>query len=428
MFQSKRIEATLPEYSQRDPNAPLALEGIRVLDFSHFLAGPYATMVLADMGAEVIKVEAPERGDNFRHYPPLSPELPGQGGAFLWTNRNKFSLEIDLKTKAGLQVARELVAEADVLIENCSTGVMDRLGLGYDVCSKLNKKLIYCSVSAYGREGKSADRSGFDPIVQAESGFMDMNGYPDRDGVRSGPAVMDISTGAMASNAILGALFARDRFGTGQYIEVALFDTAVTMSGFAVMQYLLTGKVPGRHGNSSPDSSPSGLFHCKDKAFIINCGTTLLFQRLFEKVVNRPDIANDPSFFDRSDRLARTDELFAILEKEFATQTWEVLEPRLRQANVPAGVIRNVAEAMESDVVRDRQLVSRIPHPVIGWLPNVASPIRFSKTPVRDPAVPPAIGEHSEQVLKNVLGYGPEKIQTLTAAGVFGNRLQASAA
>lgn len=421
MFLTEQMESALPEHKQRDPQAPLALQGIRVVDLSHFLAGPFATMMLGDMGAEVIKIEAPGKGDDFRNYPPIDPKVGDLGGAFIWTNRNKRSITLDLKTEAGLKVLRGLIVTADVLVESFSTGVADRLGFSYEECARLNNRLVYCSISAYGRKGKFADRSGFDPIAQAETGYLDMNGYPDRDGVRSGAAVMDISTGAMASNAILGALMARHQSGKGQYVEVALFDTAFTMTGFAVTQCLLTGNVPGRHGNTSPDSSPSGLFHASDKAFIINCGTTKLFQRLFE-AIGRPDIAQDPCFQERSERLVRRDELFTILEDVFRSEPLAHWAPRLRKAGVPMGVVRNVAEAIESEEVRDRQLLSRIPHPVLGWLPNIALPIRMSGTPVRDPAAPPSVGEHTDQILKEVLGYDDAGIEQLKESGALGHQ------
>lgn len=419
MFQTERLESLLPEYLLREPTAPLPLQGIRVLDFSHFLAGPFATMVLADMGAEVIKVESPITGDNFRYYPPIDARLPKQGAPYLWGNRNKRSVALNLKTEAGRQLAKELVAQADVLVENFSTGVMERFDLGYEACAELNSRLIYCSVSAYGRKGRFAGRSGFDPVAQAESGFMEMNGYPDRPGVRSGAAVMDISTGSMASNAILGALLARYNTGKGQFVEVALFDTAAVMSGFAVMQYLVSGNVPGRHGNTSPDSSPSGLFKASDKEFIINCGTTDLFQRLFRDVIGRPDIADDPGFHERAERLARRAELFAILEEAFEQHPWSYWGPRLLEAGVPSGVVRNVAEAVESEEARERGLFSRIPHPELGWLPNISSPFRFSETPVRDPSPPPAVGEHTISILKEVLGYDDTTISALLDQGVI---------
>src|SRR3984893_11681594 len=264
----EQLEAESPEHEPRPSDATKALEGIRVVDFSHFIAGPFATMIMADRGADVIKIEAPGRGDDLRRYPPLHPGLM-HGAPFLWNNRNKRSVGIDLKSPEGLQIVRELIATADVVVENFSTGVMQRLGIDYDNCRKLRPEIIYCSVSAYGREGAFADRLGFDPIAQVESGFVSMNGYPDREGVRALSPVMDISTAMMASNAILGALVAKARTGKGQAVEVALFDTAVLMPGYAPLQQLYTGKGPVRPGNTSPDTCPSGVFKATDHSFLM---------------------------------------------------------------------------------------------------------------------------------------------------------------
>src|ERR1700744_3518351 len=249
-----QLETEFPEHEKRPPGAPKALEGIRVVDFSHFIAGPFATMILADMGADVIKIEAPGRGDDLRRYPPMHAELK-HGAPFLWTNRNKRTVALDLKSPEGVEIARELIATADVVVENFSTGVMERFGLDYESCRKIRPEIIYCSVSAYGREGPFADRLGFDPIAQVESGFVSMNGYADREGVRALSPVMDISTAMMAGNAILGALVARERSGLGQAVEVSLFDNAVLMTGYATMQHLFTGADPQRNGNTSPHTS-----------------------------------------------------------------------------------------------------------------------------------------------------------------------------
>src|SRR5216683_101946 len=316
-----QLEADFPEHTPRPSNAPRALEGIRVIDFSHFIAGPLATMILADMGAEVIKIEAPDRGDDLRRYPPVHPDLK-LGAPFLWTNRNKRSVALDLKSAQGLGIVRELVATADVVVENFSTGVMQRLGLDYESCRNLRPEIVYCSVSAYGRDGAFADRLGFDPIAQVESGFVSMNGYADREGVRALSPVMDISTAMMACNAILGALVARERSGLGQAIEVALFDNAVLMTGYATLQHLFTGQEPQRHGNTSPDTCPSGVFQAQDGAFYINCGNNKIFQRLMARVIERADLAADPAFATGRDRIQRRDELFAILGEAFAKKPW----------------------------------------------------------------------------------------------------------
>jgi len=375
------LEREFPAHTPRSADAPKALDGIRVVDFTHFIAGPLATMILADMGAEVIKIEAPGRGDDFRQYPPVHPDLM-HGAPFLWTNRNKRSVALDLKSAQGLGIVRELIATADVVVENFSTGVMQRLGLDYDSCCKVRPEIIYCSVSAYGRDGAFADRLGFDPIAQAESGFVSMNGYADREGVRALSPVMDISTAMMACNAILGALVARERAGRGQAIEVSLFQA-------------------------------------RDRAFYINCGNDKIFQRLMAQVVDRPDLAAAEGFATGRDRIRQRDELFAILGEAFAQQPWSHWQPRMRAAGVPCGEVRTVGEAIRSPEARERALVTRIPHPKVGWVPNVTLPIRYSRTPIVDPVAAPAVGQHTQEILSEVLGYDKDRLAQLADAGVF---------
>jgi len=409
-----------PPHTPRPAGAPLALQGIRVVDFSHFIAGPLATMFLADLGADVIKIEPPGRGDDLRYYPPVLPELPDQGGPFLWGNRSKRSVALDLKNPEGLALARQLVAQADVLVENFSTGVMPRFGLGVDEMRAANPRLVYCSISAYGREGPFADRPGFDPVVQAESGFVSMNGYPDRQGVRASAAVMDIGTAMMVCNAVLAALFARQQLGHGQAVEVGLFDTGLLMTGWAPMQHLLTGRAPQRTGNVSVDTCPSGVFDASDQSFYINCGNSKIFQRLMAQVVGRPDIAEDPTFAQPQDRVARRDELFAVLQQAFAQQPWHHWQQKMRAAHVPCGVVNTVPQAIRSAEARARQAVTWIPHAGVGRIPNIASPWRFSDTPVADPKAAPRVGEHTHEVLRDVLGLDDEALAAHRRSGAFG--------
>lgn len=400
---ARTVEADFPEHRPRPPHAELPLKGIRILDFTHFIAGPFATMILADMGADVAKVESPGKGDDFRQYPPMEPALEG-GPPFLWCNRNKRSITIDLKSEQGRKTILNMVSKADVIVENFSTGVMERLGLGYASCRELNPRVIFCSVSAYGREGAYADRLGFDPVAQAESGFISMNGYPDREGVRALSPVMDISTGMMASNAILGALMARTHTGKGQFVEVSLFDNAVLMSGYSPLQQLFKGVNPTRPGNTSPDTCPSGVFQASDRSFIINCGSTQIFHRLVKQVVSLPHAADNPAYATNKDRLAKQEEIFALLQEAFSQQPWEYWKARLREASVPSGELRTVGEAIRSPEAREREIVTRIPHPVLGWVPNVALPIRYSDTPLANPSLSPLIGEHTDEVLSDWLG------------------------
>ncbi len=279
-------------------------------------------------------------------------------------------------------------------------------------------------MSAYGREGAFADRLGFDPIAQVESGFVSMNGYADREGVRALSPVMDISTAMMACNAILGALVARERSGKGQAVEVSLFDNAVLMTGYATLQHLFSGVETQRHGNTSPDTCPSGVFQAQDSAFYINCGNDKIFQRLMSQVIGRADLASVPIYATGPDRIRRRDELFAILGEAFAQQPWSYWQPRMRAAGVPCGQVRTVGEAIRSPEARERKLVTRIPHPTVGWVPNVRLPIRYSRTPVVDPVAAPFVGQHTEEVMRDVLGYDDIRLADLTEAGAFGEQPQ----
>ena len=414
-----QLETEFPLHQPRTAGADLALQGLRVVDFTHFIAGPFATMILADMGADVIKIEAPGKGDDFRQYPPIVPEFGG-GVPYVWTNRNKRSVSLDLKSEHGLALARELIAKADVVVENFSTGVIERLGLGYETFCEKNPGLIFCSVSAYGRKGAFADRLGFDPIAQAESGFIAMNGYPDREGVRALSPVMDISTAMMAGNAILGALVARARTGKGQSLEVALFDTAVLMTGYAPLQQLYTGNEPRRPGNTSPDTCPSGVFKATDRSFLINCGNTQIFQRLMTQVLDLPQVASNPAYATNKDRVERRDELFALLQEAFAKQPWAYWQTRMRDASVPCGVLRTVGEAIRSPEAHEQKIVTRVAHAELGWVPNVALPIRYSVTPLADPVPAPRVGEHTADVLSEWLEYDQVGIDGLAQTGAFG--------
>src|ERR1700681_438252 len=256
------VRPHLPDRAPREKGAPTALDGLLVIDFTRVVAGPACTQTLADFGAEVIKIENPEGGDDSRHYE--HADLAGESAAFVSLNRNKRGIALDLTKPEACAVAHELIARADVVVENFSSGVMKKYGLDYASVAPANPRLVYCSISAYGRKGPFASRPGFDPITQAESGFMSLNGFPDGPPVRTGPPAIDMVTGVSACNAILLALFARDRLARGQHGEVALFDIALAMTGFYGMAYLMTGVNPSRQGNS-PDRSPSvGVYDASD--------------------------------------------------------------------------------------------------------------------------------------------------------------------
>jgi crotonobetainyl-CoA:carnitine CoA-transferase CaiB-like acyl-CoA transferase len=397
---------------QRVEAAPLA--GLKVVDFTHFIAGPICTMLLADMGAEVVKIENSSAGDDLRRFPPL---VEGQSSAFLWTNRNKLGIALDLKQPQGIEVARELIKSADVLVENFSSGVMERFGLGYETVSKLNPRLIYCSISAYGRDGELSSRMGFDPMIQAETGFMSLNGFPDGPEMRTGPAVMDISTGLMATIATLGALAARERTGKGQRAEVCLFDVATLMLGFHAMNFLVSGKNPTRFGNNSADSAPTGVFHAADGPLYIACANDRTFQRLMG-ALKRDDLIKHADFATNADRARNRQKLAALIDAELGKQTREQWLPMLRDAGVPIAAVRTVQQAFQSDEMALRKLVSQISHPAAGSIPNIASPLQFGLTPVVSPRAAPMLGQDTRKVLSEVLGYDAAAIAALEAAGV----------
>lgn len=393
--------AQFPTSDRRPANAPHPLDGIKVVDFTHYIAGPFATMILADMGADVVKIEAP-KGDDFRRYPPIQPET-GSGTPYLWCNRNKRSVSLDLKSAEGLATVKALIAQADVVVENFSAGVMDRLGLGYDALHETNPRLIFCAVSAYGRKGAYKDRLGFDPIAQAESGFISMNGYDDREGVRTLTPVMDISTAMMAANGILGALFAREKSGEGQYLEVALYDSAFLLTGYANYQELFTGKAAPRYGNLSPDTSPSAAFRASDGSFYINSGNDRIFRRLLVDVLNLPEVADDPRFQTNKGRIEHREEISARIQAIFETQPRAYWSERMRKAGVPCGEIRSLAEAIRAPEAIERRIITRIPHPQLGWIPNLRLPIEYEKTPLADPQHAPDIGQDNEAVIADWL-------------------------
>ena len=407
----------LPDRTPRAEGMPTALDGLLVVDFTRVVAGPACTQTLADFGAEVIKIENPDGGDDTRSYE--HADLAGESAAFVSLNRNKRGIALDLTKSEARDVARELIARADVVVENFSAGVMKKYDLDYASVAPSNPRLVYCSISAYGRQGPFAFRPGFDPITQAESGFMSLNGFPDGPPVRTGPPAIDLVTGMSACNAILLALLARDRLGRGQLVEVALFDIAVAMTQFYGMAYLMTGVNPSRQGNS-PNGSPSvGVYDGSDAPFYIACANDRLYRRLVIEVLGRPDLASG-EFADRRSRSVNKAKLRAILTGIFAQDLRENWMTKMKAANVPVGYLRTVEEAFNSPEVRERHRLSQIPHPAAGFVPNIESPLHLGLTPVVDPIAAPLLGEHTKAVLRRTLGYDDGRIAALANAGVFG--------
>src|SRR5215469_1884399 len=411
----------LPDRSPRAQDAPTALDGLLVVDFTRVVAGPACTQTLADFGAKVIKIENPEGGDDTRAYE--HAEIAGESAAFLTLNRNKRDIALDLTVPAARDVARELISRADVVVENFSATVMQKFGLDYPSVVSTNPRLVYCSISAYGRKGPFASRPGFDPITQAESGFMSLNGFPDGPAVRTGPPIVDMATGMSACNAILLALIARDRLGKGQHVEVALFDIAMSMTGFYGMAYLINGTNPGRFGNS-PNGSPTvGVYEASDGPLYMACANDRLYRRLVTEVLERPDLLTDPLFVSRKVRSANKEKLRAVIASIFATDRLENWMAKMKKANIPVGYLRTVEQGFNAPEARERHRLSRIPHPTAGMVPNIETPLNMGLTPAVNPVAAPLLGEHTRAVLRKILGYDDGQIDTLTEAGAFGRAL-----
>jgi crotonobetainyl-CoA:carnitine CoA-transferase CaiB-like acyl-CoA transferase len=416
----------LPDRLPRTKGAPSALDGLLVVDFTRVVAGPACTQTLADFGAEVIKIENPDGGDDTRAYE--HAEIGGESAAYLSLNRNKRGIALDFAVPAGRDVARELISRADVVVENFSASVMEKFGLDYPSVAPSNPRLIYCSISAYGRNGPFASRPGFDPITQAESGFMSLNGFPDGPPVRTGSPIVDMATGMSACNAILLALFARDRLGRGQQVEVALFDIAMAMTGFYGMAYLISGTNPGRFGNS-PNGSPTvGLYEASDGPLYMACANDRLYRRLVTEVLERPDLISDPEFATRKARTANKEKLRAIIAGVFASDQLENWMTKMKKANIPVGYLRTVEQGFNAPEARERHRLSRIPHPTAGSVPNIETPVNMSLTPAVDPVAAPLLGQHTRDVLRKTLGYDDHRIAVLAEAGAFGKVQSAAGA
>jgi crotonobetainyl-CoA:carnitine CoA-transferase CaiB-like acyl-CoA transferase len=402
---------------------PGPLANVRVLDLSRVLAGPWAGQNLADLGAEVIKIERPQAGDDSRAFgPPWVKDRAGRDTSdsayFTAANRGKKSVTVNIAHPAGQAIVRELARISDVLIENYKFGDLARYGLGYEQLKALNPRLIYCSITGFGQTGPLRAQPGYDFMIQGMGGMMSVTGEPDGEPQRAGVPVADIITGMYASIAICAAIAHRAQSGLGQHLDLALLDSQIALLAYQNTNYFATGTPPTRIGNLHPNIVPYQPFHTADGEVIIACGNDNLYRKMCE-AAGCVELAEDPRFASNGKRVENRVELTRLLREIFArrsTREWlEVLEA----AGVPNGPINDVAQVFEEPQVRARGVRVELDHPVAGKLPTVASPMRFSATPLEHRAPPPLLGEHTDEVLRSVLGKDAPEIARLRAEGAI---------
>ncbi len=375
-----------------------ALQGIRVLDLSRVLAGPYCTMVLGDLGADVIKVEPPE-GDETRGWGP--PFAEGESAYYLCVNRNKRGMVINLKTDEGKKILRDLALQSDVLVENFRPGTLERFGLDFATLHELNPKLIYCSITGFGQTGSMKDKPGYDFMIQALGGLMSITGEPEGEPMKTGVAVVDLFAGQNAIIAILAALQARTLTGEGQHLDIALFDSQLGWLANVASNYLISGNLPKRHGNAHPNIVPYQSFQASDGWFAIAVGNDRQFARLCE-MLGKPELGMDEKFATNAARVQNREELIALLVSIFKTVSVADWLQKLDEAEIPCGPIQNFEQVFSMSNVQEREMLVKMTHPTIGELPLVGSPLKMSATPVTYRLPPPLMGEHTDEVLREL--------------------------
>ena len=374
------------------------LQGIRVLDLSRVLAGPYCTMVLGDLGADVIKVEPPE-GDETRGWGP--PFAGGESAYYLCVNRNKRGIVINLKTDEGKKILRDLALRSDVLVENFRPGTLEKFGLDFTTLHEINPKLIYCSITGFGQTGSMKDKPGYDFMIQALGGLMSITGEPEGEPMKTGVAVVDLFAGQNAIIAILAALQARTLTGRGQHLDISLFDSQLGWLANVASNYLISGKLPKRHGNAHANIVPYQSFQASDGWFAIAVWNDKQFVRLCE-MLGKPEIAADEKFATNSGRVRNRVEIIPLLASIFKDASVFEWLTKLNEAEIPCGPIQNFEQVFSMPTVKEREMLVKMDHPTIGKLPLVGSPLKMSDTPVQYRLHPPLMGEHTQEVLREL--------------------------
>jgi formyl-CoA transferase len=387
---------------------------VRVLDLTRVLAGPFCSMILGDMGAEVIKIEEPGKGDDTRSWPPF---VGGEATYFMSVNRNKQSLTLNLKAEAGRAILQKLVRKSDVVLENFRAGTVERLGLGYKTLAKLNPRLVYCSISGFGESGPESSRAGYDLVVQAESGIMDITGFEDGPPVKVGTSIADLVAGMSAAHGITLALLARHRTKRGQKVEISMQDAMSALLTYQAGIYFGTGTRPGRRGNKHPSIVPYEVFRAADAYLTLGVANDSLWERCCV-AMERADLIKDPRFVTVATRVQNRDTLVPLLNEILGRRAADDWMKRFEAAGVPAGRIRTVAEVCESAHLKARGMIVTLPHPKAGALRVLGVPVRLHATPGKAVTAPPLLGEHTEKVLGRVLGIKRGEVARLRTAGV----------
>jgi formyl-CoA transferase len=408
-------EAQTPS-TDSSPGGRGPLHGVRVLDLSRVLAGPFAAMTLGDMGADVIKVEQPGEGDETRAWGP--PFAAGESAYFLSINRNKRSITLNLKHPDGRDLLLELVRRADVLIENFKTGTLERMGLDDETLWQANPGLIHASITGFGTSGPYAEYAGYDFVVQGMAGIMDVTGEPDGEPMKVGIAIVDITAALFTLNGVLAALYVRKETGRGQRVDVSLLQAAMGWLANVGQNYLVSGQPARRYGNAHPNIVPYQVFYASDRPISLATANPRQFRRFCE-LAGHPEIADDPRFRSNADRLANREQLVALLQSLIEQRTATEWMTLLNENGVPAGPINTLAQAFADPQVQALGVVRHLQHATIGDLPVVGSPIGLSETPVQPRSAPPLLGEHTDAVLAELLGLDAERISALRAAGAL---------